>query len=130
MPDNNQTTPTTNEPIIEKKLDRAFPNVKAGSLVRVHQEISETNAKGEDKKRIQIFEGMVIERNHGQQKGATITVRKISNGVGVEKILPLNLPTIKSIEVMKQQKVRRAKLHYLRATHKKMKDGNKTEESM
>ncbi|MFH0780064.1 MAG: 50S ribosomal protein L19 [Parcubacteria group bacterium] len=128
MAENNQQPAATAAPAVEKKIDRNFPLVKAGTVVAVHQEISEINAKGEEKKRIQTFEGVVIERNHGKQAGATITVRKVSDGVGVEKIYPLNLPTVKDIEVVKQQKVRRAKLHYLREAHKKMKEGaNKKE---
>ncbi|MCK4554256.1 50S ribosomal protein L19, partial [Candidatus Parcubacteria bacterium] len=81
--------------------------------------IKELNPKGEEKERIQFFEGMVIARKHGKQAGATITVRKISDGVGVEKIFPLNLPTITKIEIKKQARVRRAKLYFLKRGYKK-----------
>ena len=101
----------------------AFDNkerlLKPGMTVRVHQKIKELNSKGEEKERIQYFEGMIIARKHNKETGATITVRKISEGIGVEKIFPLNLPTITKIEIKKQAKVRRAKLYYLRDGYKK-----------
>jgi large subunit ribosomal protein L19 len=83
-------------------------------LVKVHQKIKETNTKGEEKDRIQVFEGTIIAAKHGQEAGATITVRKISNAVGVEKIFPIHSPVVEKIEVVKEYAVRRAKLHYLR----------------
>lgn len=96
--------------------------LKPGMTIRVHQKIKELNAKGEEKERIQYFEGMIIARKHGKEKGGTITVRKVSDGVGVEKIFPLNLPSITKIEVKKQAKVRRAKLYFLRGYKKKLKE--------
>ena len=83
--------------------------IATGDTVRIHQEISEG-----DKKRIQIFEGIVIAiKNRDVSK--TFTVRKIgANGVGVEKIFPVNLPSIKSIEMKAKGQVRRSKLYYLR----------------
>jgi len=98
------------------------PEVQPGKVVRVHQKIKELNPKGEEKERIQVFEGMVLGRKHGSEPGATITVRKISDGIGVEKIFPLHLPAIEKIEVKKTYKVRRAKLGYLRNSHKKLKE--------
>jgi large subunit ribosomal protein L19 len=62
---------------------------------------------------------MIIARKHNKETGATITVRKVSEGVGVEKIFPLNLPTITKIEIKKQARVKRAKLYYLRSGYKK-----------
>ena len=97
-------------------------SLKPGSTVRVHQIITEKNSKGEEKKRIQVFEGIVLAKKHGKQDGATITVRKVASGVGVEKIFPLNSPWIEKIEVTKQAQVRRAKLHYLRNFTKKLKE--------
>ena len=87
--------------------------------VRVHQKIKELTLKGEEKERVQYFEGMIIAKKHGSEAGGTITVRKVSDGVGVEKIFPLNLPTITKIEVKKQARVRRSKLNYLRSGYKK-----------
>ena len=107
----------------EKKKDESLknkiPELKPGMTVRVYQRIKELNTKGEEKERIQYFEGMIIARKHGNEPGATITVRKISNGVGVEKNFPLHLPTIEKIEVKKQAKVRRSKLYFLKRGYKK-----------
>lgn len=93
--------------------------IKPGMTVRIYQKIKELNIKGEEKERIQYFEGLVIAKKHGQEKGATITVRKVSNGIGVEKIFPINLPTITKIEVKKQVRARRAKLYFLKRGYKK-----------
>ena len=87
-----------------KKID-----IKPGDTVRVWLKIQE---KG--KTRLQVFEGLVIARKHGNEPGATFTVRKIASGVGVEKIFPLYSPVIDKIEIVRRAKVRRAKLYYLR----------------
>lgn len=99
--------------------EKKFPELKPGMTVRVYQKIKELNLKGEEKERVQYFEGMIIAMKHGKEKGATITVRKVSDGVGVEKIFPLNLPTIEKIVVKKVAEVRRAKLYFLKKGHKK-----------
>src|SRR3989344_4582046 len=88
----------------------ALPEIRPGMTVRVHQKIKDGN-----KTRTQVFEGMVIARKHGSGPSATITVRKVSGGIGVERIFPLHLPTIEKFEVVKSARVRRAKLYYLRA---------------
>ncbi len=87
-----------------KKLD-----VKSGDTVRVWSKIQE---KG--KTRLQAFEGLVLARKHGSEMGATITVRKISNGVGVERIFPLHSPAIDRIELVKRSKTKRSKLYFLK----------------
>ena len=101
----------------EKKQE--MPELKPGMTVRVYQKIKELNAKGEEKERTQYFEGMIIAKKHGKEAGGTITVRKTSDGIGVEKIFPLNLPTIEKIEIKKQARVNRAKLYFLKRGYKK-----------
>ena len=88
-----------------RKLD-----IRAGDTVRVHQKIEE----GKGKFRIQIFEGLILARKHGREAGATFTVRRVSSGVGVEKIYPLYSPMIDKVEIVKRARVRRAKLYYIR----------------
>jgi large subunit ribosomal protein L19 len=89
--------------------ERKNLGIKAGDTIKVHQKIQD---KG--KTRIQIFEGLVLARKHGNEPGATFTVRKVASGVGVEKIYPLYSPLIDKIEIVKRAKVRRAKLYYIR----------------
>lgn len=87
-----------------KKLD-----IRPGSTVRVWVKIEE-----KDKTRLQAFEGLVIAKKHGKEPGATFTVRKISSGVGIERIFPLYSPMIDKVEILRHSKVRRAKLYYIR----------------
>lgn len=94
---------------------------KPGMVVKVHQKIKETNTKGEEKERIQIYEGTIIAVRHNKEVGATITVRKVSEGIGVEKIFPIHSPVIEKIEIVKSMRVRRAKLQFLRKTEYKRK---------
>ena len=94
-----------------------LPNIKPGHVVKVYQKIVETKGTGkktETKERIQVFEGLVIGRKGGTGVNATITVRKISGGIGGEKIFPLSTPTIEKIEIIKITKAKRAKLNYMR----------------
>jgi large subunit ribosomal protein L19 len=93
------------EQSIEK---RNLPSFKAGDTVSVHYKIREGN-----KERIQVYQGVVIQRN-SVGANETFTVRKVSNGIGVERIFPINSPNIDKIEVNSVGKVRRAKLFYLR----------------
>lgn len=83
--------------------------IKAGNTVRVWQKIQE---KG--KTRLQAFEGLVIARKHGNEPGATFTVRRVASGVGMEKIFPLYSPVIDSVELLKTSDVRRSKLYFIR----------------
>ncbi|OHA64519.1 MAG: 50S ribosomal protein L19 [Candidatus Wildermuthbacteria bacterium RIFCSPLOWO2_01_FULL_48_29] len=102
------TTPTETT-IVKEQLKEHGLDVQPGDTVRVHQKIKEGG-----KERIQIFEGVVLARKHGKGISATITVRKISQGVGVERIFPIHAPFVQKLEVVKRAKVRRAKLYYLR----------------
>ena len=102
-----------------KSLEEVKNELKPGMTVRIYQKIKELNPKGEEKERLQYFDGMIIARKHGKEAGSTITVRKVTDGVGVEKIYPLNLPTITKIEIQKAAHVRRAKLYYLKAGYNK-----------
>ncbi|HEX8494167.1 MAG TPA: 50S ribosomal protein L19 [Pyrinomonadaceae bacterium] len=96
--------------IIENKQKRdGIPDFQPGDTVRVHVRIKES----ETKERLQAFEGVVIARKHGGVR-ETITVRKVSFGVGVERIFPLHATIIDHIDVVKRGRVRRAKLYYLR----------------
>lgn len=88
-----------------KKLD-----IKAGDNVRVWQKIEEEKGKF----RLQAFEGIILSRKHGTEAGATFTVRKVVDGVGVERVFPLYSPMISEVEVIRRSKVRRAKLYFIR----------------
>ena len=89
--------------------ERQKMDIRSGDTLKVWQKIQE---KG--KTRLQAFEGLVIAVKHGKEAGGTFTVRKISGGVGVEKIFPIYSPIVDSIEVLKRSKVRRAKLYHIR----------------
>ncbi len=86
-----------------------FEGLKSGWTVKVYQKIKEG-----DKTRSQAFEGLIIARKHGAEAGGTVTVRKVSGGIGVEKTFPVFLPTIDKVEVVRKSKVRRSKLYYIR----------------
>lgn len=110
------------ETLIKPYLKKEVPDIHPGDTIKVFQKIpvriaekkSTAGGKEKDKEKIQVFEGIVIARKHGREIGATITVRKIIDGIGVERIFPLHLPTIEKIEVLRRSKTRRAKLYYLR----------------
>ena len=99
-----------------EQMKESVPQFSVGDTVRVHAKIKEGN-----RERIQVFEGTVLKRQGGSNR-ETFTVRKLSNGVGVEKTWPLHSPLIEKVEVVRMGKVRRAKLNYLKGlTGKKAK---------
>lgn len=101
-----------------------FETIKPGWTIRVNQRIKEG-----EKTRVQAFEGMVISLKHGTEAGGTITVRKVSGDIGVEKTFPIYLPSIESVKVVRKAKVRRAKLYFLRdKTNKEIRKKIRTEQ--
>ena len=91
-----------------EQLKDSVPEFRVGGTVKVYNKIKEGN-----RERIQVFEGTVVKRQNGGAR-ETFTVRKNSNGIGVEKTWPLHSPSVENIEVVRRGKVRRAKLYYLR----------------
>lgn len=94
--------------LTEDQIRTDLPELEIGSTVKVHVKIKEGN-----RERIQVFEGTVIAKKHGGVS-ETVTVRRVSYGVGVERTFPVNSPIIDKVEVVRKGKVRRAKLYYLR----------------
>lgn len=110
--------------IRQEGLKKGIPEFRSGDTVRVHCKVKEG-----DRERIQLFEGVVLSRKgHGRE--ATFTVRKVSYGVGVERIFPLHSPLVDRIEVAAKGKVRRAKLYYLRKLSGKKARIEEKEESL
>ena len=96
------------EALEKEQMRLDIPDFKPGDTIRVHAKIKEG-----EKERVQVFQGVVIRKRKGNT-GATFTVRKVSYGIGVERIFPLHSPSIEKIEIITRGKVRRAKLYYLR----------------
>lgn len=94
---------------VQKGSLKSLPEIQSGYTVRVHQRIKEGG-----KERVQVFEGLVIAIGHGEGVEQMFTVRKVVDGVGVEKVFPLHSPVLVKIEVKKKSRVRRAKLYYMR----------------
>lgn len=94
--------------IEEAQLKKEVPQFHVGDTVKVYAKVKEGS-----KERIQIFEGTVLKRQHGSSR-ETFTVRKTSNGIGVERTWPLHSPNVEKVEVVRRGKVRRARLNYLR----------------
>jgi large subunit ribosomal protein L19 len=101
---------TTIDKVRKGQVREDIPEFRPGDTVRIHVRLKEADG---EKERIQPFEGVVISRR-GQLAGATFTVRRVSFGIGVERIFPVSSPSISSIEVLSRGRVRRAKLYYLR----------------
>ncbi len=95
--------------------------IKTGQVIRVHEKIQDTNAKGEIRDRVQVFEGLVL-GVRGSSTSKTFTIRKDTNGFGVEKIFPLSSPNIAKVELVRTNKVRRAKLSFVKGFGRKLKE--------
>jgi len=93
----------------QRKADANIPKFNVGDTVRVHFRIVEG-----EKERVQVYEGVVIGRNGHESPTATFTVRRVAFGVGVERVFPLHSPRVEKVEVVREGRVRRAKLYYLR----------------
>ena len=100
--------PLEEKGIIEANLKGDLPEIKSGDMIKVYQKIKEVK-DGKTKERIQIFEGQVLARKHGKGVSATITVRKVIDGVGVEKIFPIHSPSIDKIEIERSGKTRKSR---------------------
>jgi large subunit ribosomal protein L19 len=94
--------------IAQDSLKQELPVVRIGDTVKVHVRIKEG-----ERERIQLFEGTVIAKKHGGVE-ETFTVRRVAHGVGIERVFPIHSPTVAKVEVVRQGRVRRAKLYYLR----------------
>lgn len=99
--------------ITAKQIRKDIPEFRVGDNIKVNLKIMETDSKGKEKVRIQVYEGLVMAIK-GSGISKTFTVRKVSGNVGTEKTFPVNSPVIDSIEVVRKGKVRRAKLNYIR----------------
>jgi large subunit ribosomal protein L19 len=99
---------------LETNFKKNLPEIKVGDIVRVYQKVTENSEGKEKTEKSQVFEGQILARKHGKEMGASIVVRKVSLGVGIERTFPLYSPLIEKIEVVKRGRVRRAKLYYLR----------------
>jgi len=104
---------TTKLDIFNKaQTQKEIPDIRPGDVVRVQLKLAEKTKRGAE--RTQVFEGLVIARKHGKGISSTFTVRKVSDGIGVERIFPIFSPSIIKVEIVRRSKVRRAKLYYMR----------------
>lgn len=95
--------------------------VATGMTLRIHQKIKDISPNGEEKERVQVYEGLVTSVG-GTAKTRTMTVRKVTGGIGVEKIFPIALPSIVKIELTKMVKARRKNIEFVRTSKKRMRD--------
>ncbi len=104
------------------KLEVVKPeDIVTGMQIRVHQKIKEANTKGEEKERVQVYEGLVLNvRGAGNQR--TMTVRKVSGGIGIERIYPVHSPIIDKVEFVRQMKTRRKHIGFVRDSKKKLRE--------
>jgi len=126
---NNLTTTNDAQPEAAPEVSAALGHeikdpgtIKPGTVIRVHLKVKELNTKGEERERVQIFEGTVIAKKGKDAQSATITVRKIASGVGVERIFPLRSPVVAKFEEVKKLRVRKAKLYYTRTSKRALKE--------
>ncbi|KKQ65626.1 MAG: 50S ribosomal protein L19 [Parcubacteria group bacterium GW2011_GWA2_38_27] len=116
--------PNKTEILVKPYLKNDLPDLRPGDTVRVRQKIKDIASpnkkekakeeKKRSKEKTQTFEGLIIARKHGKGINATITVRRVISGVGVERVFPIHSPMISKIEIVRRGKIRRAKLYYLR----------------
>ncbi len=118
--ENVETEQNSIKPPLESNII-STSEIKTGMYVKVYQIISELDTKGKEKTRTQAFEGLVIRRKHGNETGATFTVRKeYKTGHVVEKIYPINLPSIEKVELIKKlNKVNKAKILFVRSSKRR-----------
>ncbi len=116
-----QETPAVDASVAVETVEITMPTVKTGMVIRLHEKIQDVNAKGEPRERIQIFEGLVM-GTRGAGASKTFVIRKESNGYGVEKIFPVSSPAITKIEVVKQYKVRKRKLNFIKDFGRKLRE--------
>lgn len=116
--------------LLKDQMRKNIPDLRAGQVIRVYEKIKEdasSKDSGQAKERIQVFEGLVISVKHGKGLNGMFTVRKIATGgIGVERTFPIHMPSIQKIEILRQEKVRRAKLYYVRGQINKKTKKRKT----